>query len=85
MTVITSGAVVVVDTFYAIRDSLGFWKEIERDDVTESMIRVGDPYKAMRFETVDDVCNYLDKFSSFAEGKADAVQIKATTKIEKIK
>jgi len=85
MTIITSGDVRIVDTFHAIRDSQGFWKDIERDGVMQFMTCLGDPFLAMRFNTAEEARVYAEENAGLGHGNADIVKVEVTTKIEEVK
>lgn len=86
MTVITSGYVKIVDTFYAVRDASGFWEDVDAtDDIMRKMTCVGDPLRAKRFDSAEDAFVYLKEESELANGKADVVKIEITTKIGEVR
>ena len=86
MTIITSGYVKIVDTFYAVRDAEVFWKDMDAtDDIKMVMTCIGDPLRAKRFDSAEDAFAYLEKKSGLANGKADVVKIEITTKIGEVR
>ena len=83
MTIIASGNVNIVDTFYVIRDESGFWEsEKPVDDFARCMECVGDPMSALRFDSAENALAYLKEESGLSHGKANVAKIENTTKIE---
>lgn len=85
MTIITSGDISIVDTFYAVCDASGFWRYVETTDYWRMMKHTGDPLLAMPFDSAEDALECLKEESGVADGKANVVKIEVTTKIEDVK
>lgn len=87
MTIITSGDVRIVETFYVVRDERGFWQEetVSDDGIFHSMKCVGDPCEAKRFDSDTSAAMYIEEHRGMGAGSATVVRVELTTKLEEVK